>query len=144
MTKALTLTQPWATLVALGIKTVETRSWRANYRGPLLIHAAKGWTSEDRSFAVDLQVRGILPTAPDRSKWSLQSYPLGAIVATATLFTAWRTSAVTSGIAPLSRLEKELGDYGPDRWAWFLTDVVALPEPIPWRGALGLWDGPDL
>lgn len=38
--KALTLWQPWASLVALGVKTVETRSWSTPYRGPLAIHAA--------------------------------------------------------------------------------------------------------
>lgn len=39
MTKALTLHQPWASLVALGVKTIETRSWPTRYRGRLLIHA---------------------------------------------------------------------------------------------------------
>ena len=39
--KALTLWQPWASLVALGVKTIETRSWSTTYRGPLAIHAAK-------------------------------------------------------------------------------------------------------
>lgn len=43
--KALTLTQPYATLVAIGEKRLETRSWRTSYRGPLAIHAAKGWMS---------------------------------------------------------------------------------------------------
>lgn len=38
--KALTLHQPWATLVAYGIKTIETRSWSTRHRGPLAIHAA--------------------------------------------------------------------------------------------------------
>jgi hypothetical protein len=37
--KALTIRQPWASLVALGVKTIETRSWSTKYRGPLLIHA---------------------------------------------------------------------------------------------------------
>lgn len=37
--KALTLHQPWASLVALGVKTIETRSWGTSYRGPLAIHA---------------------------------------------------------------------------------------------------------
>lgn len=40
--KAITLTQPWATLVAIGAKRIETRSWATRYRGPLAIHAAKG------------------------------------------------------------------------------------------------------
>jgi len=42
MYKVLTLTQPWATLVAIGAKKCETRSWSTSYRGDLLIHAAKG------------------------------------------------------------------------------------------------------
>lgn len=37
--KAITLMQPWATLVAIGAKRLETRSWSTNYRGPLAIHA---------------------------------------------------------------------------------------------------------
>ncbi len=40
--RGLTLTQPWASLVALGAKTLETRSWKTNYRGLLAIHAAQG------------------------------------------------------------------------------------------------------
>lgn len=45
---ALTLHQPWASLVALGVKTIETRAWSTLYRGPLAIHAAstsKGFQS---------------------------------------------------------------------------------------------------
>lgn len=38
--KVLTLHQPWASLIALGVKTIETRSWSTQYRGPLAIHAA--------------------------------------------------------------------------------------------------------
>ena len=40
--KAISLTQPWATLVAIGAKQIETRSWGTPYRGELAIHAAKG------------------------------------------------------------------------------------------------------
>lgn len=39
--KTITLHQPWASLVALGVKTIETRSWSTTYRGPLAIHAAQ-------------------------------------------------------------------------------------------------------
>ncbi|MGE5593799.1 MAG: ASCH domain-containing protein [Betaproteobacteria bacterium] len=47
--KAITLIQPWASLVAIGAKRIETRSWATDYRGPLAIHAAKGfpkWAQE--------------------------------------------------------------------------------------------------
>lgn len=43
--KAITLWQPWASLVAIGAKTIETRSWATKYRGPLAIHAAARLTA---------------------------------------------------------------------------------------------------
>jgi hypothetical protein len=39
--KALSIRQPWAWAIVSGLKTIENRSWQTNYRGPLLIHAAK-------------------------------------------------------------------------------------------------------
>jgi hypothetical protein len=38
---ALSLKQPWAALVAHGLKTIEVRTWPVSYRGPILIHAAR-------------------------------------------------------------------------------------------------------
>ena len=45
--KVLTLRQPWATLVAEGIKKYEFRSWKTNYRGKVLIHAGAGIDKDD-------------------------------------------------------------------------------------------------
>jgi ASCH domain len=39
--KALSLKQPWANMVASGEKTIETRKWPTDYRGPLLIVSSK-------------------------------------------------------------------------------------------------------
>ncbi len=39
--KALSIKQPWATLLVHGRKTIEVRRWQLRYRGPLLIHAAR-------------------------------------------------------------------------------------------------------
>jgi hypothetical protein len=36
--------------------------------------------------------------------------------------------------------ERYFGDYSPGRWAWLLADVVALEQPIPVKGAQGLWN----
>lgn len=51
--KALTLHQPWATLVALGVKSIETRSWTTSHRGPIAIHAARTMPREARMAAYD-------------------------------------------------------------------------------------------
>ena len=54
-TKALTIAQPWATLVAIGAKQIETRSWQTNYRGDIAIHAGKGLVaSGGRSGLIEL------------------------------------------------------------------------------------------
>ena len=45
--KVLTLKQPWATLIAEGLKEYEFRSWKTNYRGKVLIHAGLGFDSKD-------------------------------------------------------------------------------------------------
>lgn len=52
--KVLTLKQPWATLVAEGIKKYEFRSWKTNYRGKILIHAGAGVDKEGME-----QVKGL-------------------------------------------------------------------------------------
>jgi len=44
--KALSLPQPWAMLVIMGVKEIEKRSWSTAYRGPMLIHASKGKAGE--------------------------------------------------------------------------------------------------
>lgn len=101
--KALTLHQPWATLVALVVKTVETRSWSTRYRGPLLIHA--GQRPPDLSLRLgpyglgphriryaDHVDEGYTLTdtrgEPDGSgvtRYQTWPLPLGAVVATCTL-----------------------------------------------------------
>lgn len=125
--KALTLTQPWATLMALGAKRIETRSWSTRYRGPVAIHAAKWFPRYAREFA---EVERTLGRLPGR-------LPLGAVVATARLVDVRPTQEVAPSTSALERL---YGDYTPGRFGWILADVVPLPEPIPARGSLGLWE----
>jgi hypothetical protein len=124
--KAITLTQPWATLIALGAKCIETRSWRTFYRGPLAIHAGKKlpfWVFRDVLEAHG-EFHGFL------------ELPLGAIVATCTLVDCVRITLDNVPPAP----ECVFGDYTAGRWAWHLSEVKALAEPVPARGRLGLWE----
>lgn len=128
--KALTLTQPWAQLVMDRRKVFETRSWRTSYSGPLAIHAAKGWTADDRQFAREL---GYDPA----------TLALGAVLGTVNLVRCQDTEDLvlylgTKGDRGL--FELMAGDYSAGRYAWRLSGVVAFPEPIPARGMLGLWD----
>lgn len=139
--KALTLTQPWATLVAIGAKQYETRSWYTTYRGPLAIHAAKGgynWLSLAAGDEVSVAMCRALNAGGYASAREL---PLGAVVAVGDLVRIYRTQWIARDArAPLSADELAFGDYTPGRYAWLLANVRRLPEPIPARGSLGLWD----
>ena len=139
--KALTLTQPWATLVAVGAKRIETRSWSTKYRGPLAIHAAKGFPKWAREFSVQ-------PICYEHVRRSKQAgYPTGAIVAECRLVNVLPVEVIDNAnnvfgvsLEPLSEQERNFGDYAPGRFAWLLEGIVELPEPIPAKGALGLWE----
>lgn len=129
--KALTLTQPWAQLVALGHKSIETRSWSTKYRGPLAIHAARGFPRAARELAAEERAIGRL---------SRDRLPLGGIVAI-----AWLVDVKRVEEAQPTPLERHLGDYSPGRYAWILDRdrLRVLAAPLEWTGRLGLWDVPD-
>jgi hypothetical protein len=132
--KALTLTQPWSTLVALGVKNIETRSWSTPYRGRLAIHAAKGFPPDARLICRREPFKRVLMAAGIES---LADLPRGVLLATVQLVDCVPTGKVRS---QLSSEEYAFGDYSAGRWAWLLDDVQPLSEPVPACGALGLWD----
>lgn len=192
--KALSLWQPWATLIAVGQKRIETRHWPTTYRGPLAIHATKRRPETNRSEdgpvgelyceqrCCDGKITAqwippedgagwALYTELDDGKWHTIHMPLGAIVATAELVDCVRilargdalgsrkryVAADDDGlmrvwdVGPLGGMqchsswtttahEHVYGDYTPGRFAWLLDNVQPLDEPVPARGAQGLWD----
>ena len=126
--KALTLTQPYATAIAMGYKHIETRSWRTSYRGELAIHAAKGFPNWAKEFAGLEMTQGRLGTSP---------LPTSAVLCIVTLTDCIRTEDVDPD---LPSVERSYGDFTSGRWAWTLENVRVLPEPIAAKGALGLWE----
>ena len=132
--KALTLRQPWATLVAIGAKKIETRSWRTKYRGPLLIHASKGMSQAEVEFSWCKPVHDALRSVGiDPAKFE---FPRGAILAVAVLDDCKEIGPHTP-FPPMP--ERALGNYHHHRFMWTLDMVTPLIEPYPLRGAQGLW-----
>ncbi len=134
--KALTISQPYASLIADGSKWVENRTWLTNYRGPLAIHAGKGSRYLNRHV--------------------LKSYPTGVVIAICRLHACidvadFRVAIVRTCQQHVDYLQSlrcrldllyEFLDHehteGPV--GWILTDVRKLPEPIPAVGKQGLWE----
>jgi len=134
--KALSMTQPYATAVVRSyfangrpVKGVETRSWSTSLRGEIAIHAAKGFPGWARDFAKTEYLLGRLP----------EKLPLMAIVGTVEIVRMDPTQNIEQTISALERL---YGDYSWGRFGWSFDNARELPEPIPCKGALGLWSVP--
>lgn len=126
--RALTVWQPWAGLMAAGIKLVENRSRRIvspkHFGSRIAIHAGARLDSEGLR-----AIRASWPEDVDRAVKLIAQ--LGAVLAVATVV----------GV-------HEHGDLGDqERWycgpiGYVLRDVRALATPVPCRGHLGLWTLP--
>lgn len=133
--KALTLWQPWASLIAWGEKQYETRSWKTDYRGPLAIHASNnedGW----EVVMVNSFYRDALARA---SVQHFDNLPLGVVLCVVDLVDVEPTEEIGRW---LSASEEAFGDYSTGRYAWKLENVRVLAKPILARGSQGLWDWP--
>jgi hypothetical protein len=148
--KAISLWQPWASAIAAGVKTVETRSWPTDYRGPLAIHAAKRFTDDERAFwsrTVLARKDGTLEKFAAIGVDGRVSLPLGAIVATCEIYDCLSTSsdsdAEKMGRHPQAENEALWGNYGAGRFAWLLRNVRAI-RPVPCVGRQGFfeWSAP--
>lgn len=150
--RVVTLTQPWATLIAVGAKHIETRSWATSYRGPLLIHAAAGLGPVGgRAGLYDLAFSDpdgyFYQVLKKVNIFCIDDLPRGAIVARCNLLDCvwigheWPDNQLVSQATQhrLTDQERAFGDYTPGRYAWLLADVRRIPRPIPAKGALGLW-----
>lgn len=134
--KVISLTQPYASLMSVSEKRLETRSWPCSHRGDLAIAASKAFPVECRNlcykepFATALHRHGV-------KIWT--DLPLGQILCVVNMLGCFPTE--TPNVAyPEGEFEQDFGDYSDGRF-WFPTDNVrVLKEPIPARGRLGLWD----
>lgn len=135
--KAISLWQPWASLMAIGAKELETRSWATRYRGPLAIHAAKRWRIEQEDFFWREPYRSALAEAGFDNPNDL---PLGCVLSVGNLVALYRTEKVRVRLQAAGRDDElAFGNYKDGRWAWHLEDMKALKKPLPQKGAQGLW-----
>ncbi len=144
--KAITVIQPWANLLAEGAKIYETRSWKTNYRGEILIHAGKKdplfgiCAMGDEAWENACIALGIYGTI-NRYEW----LPTGVIVGKATLTDCILiTQEFAAKIKADSPAEYSFGDFTPGRYAWKMEWAAAFDEPVRVNGKQGLWnyDGP--
>lgn len=139
--KAISLHQPWASAVAIGLKKFETRSRLTHVRGRIAIHAAKRRTFDQMCMWDDfMQIDAIRFAFEDTLDLEFDMLPFGAIIATADL-----VDCIPTGTAKpkLSDTELVLGCYDPGRYAWKFENVHRLETPIPFKAYQGWFEVPD-
>ncbi len=146
--KAITIHQPWATLIALGEKKFETRGWATKYRGQLAIHAAK---KVDKEICQQEPFRSVLA----KHGYSADNLPTGCVVAIAQITGCYRIyNTIDNGVhivrCPnyqydfdkvefIRKPESDFGYYDDGRFAWEMSDVKQI-DPVPAKGQQGLWN----
>ena len=145
--KALSLWQPWASLMALGLKKVETRSWYISHRGPLIIASCAKWDQEvlcsldlarkPPVLSGDFEWRMMLEAMHRRGVATLGELPLGAALCIVNVVDCLRIEEVRG---TLTEQELAFGDYRDGRWVIITKDCQRFPTPIPCRGKQGLWE----
>jgi len=136
--KFLTLHQPWASLVAIGAKRIETRSWPTSYRGRLGICAAAAFPQRARTLCWQPDFAAALIHG---GYGDIRQLPLGKVLAVVDLVHCVPVSAVmllTIGD------DQPFGDFTFGQYAWMLENVGRLRRPIPCKGTHRLWSEPDL
>lgn len=123
--KVITIWQPFAQAIAMGIKRYETRGWATRHRGLIAIHAAT------RPMPMEFQ-RLVVQYG------MLEPLPRGKIIAICELTDCVPITAEM--IAEQAQSELDFGDWRVGRFAWKLKVIRVLDAPIAASGRQGLWN----
>ena len=123
--KAITIKQPWATLISEGIKEYEFRTWNTNYRGKILIHAG---LSTDKEALIDME------------NYNLE-YINGYILAEADIEDVIKVDKAFREYLKEKNyiVYKNIIDSNFNGYAFKLTNIKKI-TPIPAKGQLSLWN----
>lgn len=129
--KALTIHQPYAQLISDGFKRHETRSWQTKYRGNVAIHAGKAWSKQQQ-----YEIIRLATTFTKLSDYTNKILEYGSVLVVCRLVDIHRVEDIRDSLSPL---ERAVGNYSNDRFAWELEIIKHPEQPIPAKGKQGIW-----
>ena len=127
--KVLSLKEPYATLIKLGKKKIETRSFKTNYRGELYIHASS--TKIPKVWKNNKDLMNLVKE---------ETLNFGYIICKCNLVDCIYMDEEFLDKIKKDKLEFICGDYRLGRYAWILDDIEVLDRPIFAKGKLGIWN----
>jgi hypothetical protein len=135
--KVLSVQNPWAYLIIYHGKDIENRTWKTKYRGRIAIHCSK--KSDSEAWSMTEWAHSELQEAFDaviKNRAEIEKLN-GKIIGTVDLYNCTYPELTAAANSSLWA-----GVLSP--WHFWLKDPIAIAEPIPARGMLGLWDYPGL
>lgn len=121
--KIITLKQPWATIIAEGLKYYEFRSWKTSYRGELLIHAGGGVDTEAMKRFSSLNLK----------------YPKYRVVAKVNLVDCIKLNEEIS--KSISKENEYIyGTNNKDGYAWKIDNIKKINSEEEIKGKLSIWE----
>ena len=152
----LTVRPPWSWAIAHGGKRIENRSWDLKYRGPLWLHsgARSRWDPAGGHSPLvragwDWYVRNLpdwpgLPATDVTLGRRTTLMPFGAVIAAVQVIGCHHSSRCQQPPATRYSLPTFCSPWAlQEQYHVELSAVRPLPEPVPCKGALGLWRLPD-
>ena len=128
--KVLSLIEPYATLIKNGVKTIETRSWKTNYRGKLYIHAST--TKIPKAYEENRELMSLV---------DINNLNYGKIICSCELVDCIKmTDEFINDIRKNRKNEYITGIYDIGRYAWILENIKQLDAPIKAKGKLNIWE----
>ena len=130
--KAITISQPYASLIASGKKWIENRTWPTNHRGLIAIHAGKGTQYMTRKEMAD------------------ENLPVGQIIAVATLVQCLPIHVIRRNASSRDKGMTVQGttytweqvanhEHAEGPWCWILDDIVPRVDPLTINGKQRIW-----
>ncbi len=142
MAKCITIKQPWASLIVEGIKDIENRTWKTNFRGRALVHAAAKpanikYEIEGQASIKEIQMFSALGRAEEDDLFGciIGSVEIVDCVINHPSIWAEKTIHKTYWENGKHYLEKVKPIYN-----WVLANPIKFPEPIPMKGKLSFWE----
>jgi hypothetical protein len=129
------LWQPWASLMALRLKKIETRSFSTGSRGWIAIQATKTWNAD---LAATCRLEPFRTHLREAGYTDASLLPRGVVVALGRLVDVQRTERLHP-----EPTEHAYGDYSRGRWGWIFDEVIPLAQPEPLRAQRGLFPLPS-
>lgn len=135
--KAISIRQPWASLIIKAGKDIENRSWATRFRGRVLVHASKGMTRDEHEDAIHFAVCAI--KADPKNAGAAKTRTLREL---GFAFEDLQRGGIIGSVEIVDCVADSTSPWFMGEFGFVLRNPIALPF-VPFKGQLGFFDAPE-